>query len=98
MHTQEELDRRVGLRDELIAVGDRRRELRSALDEVSVELRRLLPEARDAGWGVTHLAGWTGMTRKAIYDVLADIESSSRDGATSGSPTHEEITHEQHER
>ena len=67
-------ERRHELRDRLIVLGDRRRRLRAEQAEVSTELRRLLPEAVAVRWRVSDLARWAGMTRKAVYDILAAVE------------------------
>ena len=64
-------ERRRALRDKLIVLGDRRRKLRAEQAKVSTELRRLLPEAVAVHWRVSDLARWAGMTRKAVYDILA---------------------------
>jgi CRP-like cAMP-binding protein len=64
-------ERRRMLRNRLALLGDRRRELRAAHAEVSAELRRLLPQAAAVHLRVSDLARWTGMTRKAVYDILA---------------------------
>ncbi len=62
--------RRGELREKLLAVADERRELLLRVAENRVEMHTLLREAREAGWGVTNLERFTGLTRRAIYNVL----------------------------
>jgi hypothetical protein len=85
---------RAHLRRQLLALAERREQLQAEQAKVRTEFSRLISEGRAAGWGVTNLARFSGMTRRAIYDLL-DLDpahkESPRDAATSGGTTTSEV-------
>jgi hypothetical protein len=58
---------REGLRE----AAERRKLARRDLQDANLDLSRWISEAQDAGLGVTEIAQLSGITRRAIYDVLA---------------------------
>jgi DNA-binding phage protein len=64
------IERRKKAKQELVQLAQERQELQAALAANRSKLHRALPEAREAGFGVSDLARFTGMTRRAIYDAL----------------------------
>jgi hypothetical protein len=69
--TSEELAHRVDLRGQVIDLGARRVELEAAQEALRADLRHVLAEARAAGWSVTKLSGWSGLSRQRIYELLS---------------------------
>lgn len=61
---------RVRRKEQIEQLAAERHELRIRTAENRVALREALRGARAAGWGVTNLERFSGMTRRAIYDVL----------------------------
>ena len=70
MSAEQRAERGV-LRTRLIELGERRQALQAEQAQVSAELRVAVRDAAAVGWGVTNLATFAGMTRRAIYDILA---------------------------
>jgi hypothetical protein len=61
---------RIARRARLIELGERRQALQAEQAQVTAELRDAVRNAAAVGWGVTNLAEFAGMTRRAIYDIL----------------------------
>jgi uncharacterized protein (UPF0335 family) len=79
-------DQQARVQKRLAALAERRERLRTEQVRVRSELRRLIPEARASGWGVTHLARVTGMTRRAVYDLL-ELEGDHQGGIAVPAPS-----------
>lgn len=58
--------------DQLADAGRRRAAAIDARHDASMEIARLIPRAQRAGVGVTEIAQLTGLSRRAVYDLLND--------------------------
>lgn len=56
----------------LADAGRRRAEAIQARDDASQEIAKLIPRAQRAGIGVTEIARLTGLSRRAVYDLIGD--------------------------
>ena len=65
-------------RDQFIArlteAGKRRRRAMETKRTASEEIAALIPSAYRAGVGVSEIAKLTGMSRRAVYDILGENE------------------------
>lgn len=63
-------------RDEIVRrladAGQRRTAAMESKREASAEIAELVPLARRAGMGVTEIVRLTGMSPRAVYDILGD--------------------------
>jgi hypothetical protein len=65
-----EREKRVRLKEQVERLAEERNELLVRAAENRLAIREALRGARKAGWGVTNLERFSGLTRRAIYDVL----------------------------
>lgn len=58
----------------LTEAGKRRRRAMDAKRKASEEIAAMIPAAHRAGVGVSEIAKLTGMSRRAVYDILGENE------------------------
>jgi DNA-directed RNA polymerase specialized sigma24 family protein len=64
------------IEQELAELGDLRQSLRAQQDGLRTQTRFAVLAAYDTGMGVTKIAQLTGLTRRAVYDLLDEAEES----------------------
>lgn len=67
-----QLEERVSAKGEIERLARERGELMIRLAENRQAMRQALRDGRRLKWGVTNLSAFSGLTRRAIYDVLGD--------------------------
>lgn len=64
------LVKRDEIMDRLVKAGERRTAAIEARQDAADELAKLIPLAQRAGIGATEITRLTGLSRRAVYDVL----------------------------
>lgn len=66
---RQKIARRIEAQEELEQLAQERKDLQAQLAENRTKMQTAIRNGREL-WGVTYLARLTGLTRRAIYDVL----------------------------